>query len=53
MKTVTKQSQRPIRNVTWQTQPLPAHCSHEYEVVAHLLGDTLKRCLKCGRSESK
>jgi hypothetical protein len=52
MKTVIKHPERPKRNITWQTQPLPAHCDHEFEKIVHLLGEALKRCLKCGRSEA-
>ena len=44
---------RPIRNITWQTQPIPAECEHRYEVIA-VEGDfALRRCMKCGSLEEK
>jgi len=44
---------RPRRNITWQEQPHPFHCDHEYEVIAHELGAALKRCTKCERQEAE
>jgi len=50
---VTNHSERPGRNITWQAQPPPAHCAHEFEVIAHELGAALKRCFKCGSLEAE
>lgn len=53
MKTTVTNSKRPKRNITWQTQPQPAECEHEYEPLAYPLGDAFKRCLKCGNPEAQ
>ena len=53
MNTADSHSKRPKRNLTWGTQPGRAHSDHQYETIAHLLGDALKRCLKCGSLEKR
>jgi hypothetical protein len=53
MNHVTNHSERPRRNITWQAQPPPAHCAHEFEVISHELGAALKRCVKCGSLEAE
>jgi hypothetical protein len=42
------ETERPKRNITWQTQPMPASCEHQYEVIAHEEPNPIQRCVKCG-----
>jgi hypothetical protein len=44
-------SEGPKRNITWQIQPMPAQCAHQYEPIAHEEGGPIKRCVKCGSLE--
>ena len=53
MNTNTTDSKRPRRNITWQGQPPPAECDHQYEAITYPLGDAFKRCTKCGSLETK
>ena len=52
MNNATNDSKRPSRNITWQGQPPPAECEHQYEPIAYPLGDAFKRCAKCGSPEA-
>jgi hypothetical protein len=53
MNTIIKDSQRPIRNITWQVQPYPPRCTDQYEAAAHEVGTALKRCVTSGSLEAK
>jgi hypothetical protein len=46
-------SKRPGRNITWQAQPHPAYCAHQFEVIAHLLSAALRRAFNCGSLEAE
>jgi hypothetical protein len=46
-------SEGPKRNITWQIQPAPALCPHQYELIAHEEGGAIKRCVKCGSLEAE
>ena len=53
MNNANKNSERPKRNITWQTQPDPAQCEHEYDVLAHYEGGALRQCVKCRSLEAE
>lgn len=44
---------RPLRNITWQAQPIPSECEHRYEVIAFEGDHPHKRCTRCGRLEGR
>lgn len=47
------QTTRQKRNISWQIQPNPEECEHQYEVFAQEEGGFITRCTKCGSLEAQ
>jgi hypothetical protein len=53
MNNVIKHSERPRKNILWQTVSQPAQYAHPQEVIAHQQVGVLKRCFLCGSLEAE